>query len=160
MEKNYFLAKLIPPRPSFTADMNAEERQVMMDHGAYLRKYVEVGTVIVMGPVLDPAGPWGLAVFETGSEDEVRTIIARDPYRPLRARFPVGDLPDAAGGCPGLVPGTTPRLSHPRWNSPSEKTPQKRVRVAEDRPLRLTPGLANGARITDFIRAIFSGIQK
>jgi hypothetical protein len=36
MEKRYFLAKLIPSRPSFTADMTAEERQVMMDHGAYL----------------------------------------------------------------------------------------------------------------------------
>jgi uncharacterized protein YciI len=79
MEKSYFFAKLIPPRPSFTTDMTAEERQVMIDHGAYLRKYVEAGTVIVMGPVLDPAGPWGLAVFETISEDEVRTIIARDP---------------------------------------------------------------------------------
>ena len=71
MEKHYFLAKLIPPRPSFTADMNAEERQVLMDHGAYLRKYVEAGTVIVMGPVPDPAGPWGLAVFGANSEDEV-----------------------------------------------------------------------------------------
>jgi uncharacterized protein YciI len=79
MEKRYFFAKLIPPRPSFTTDMTAEERQVMMDHGAYLRKYVEAGTVIVMGPVLDPAGPWGLAVFEAGSEDEVRSITTRDP---------------------------------------------------------------------------------
>jgi len=79
MEKHYFLAKLIPPRPSFTADITAEERQVMMDHGAYLGKYVDAGTVIVMGPVLDPAGPWGLAVFEAGSEKEVRTITARDP---------------------------------------------------------------------------------
>jgi uncharacterized protein len=79
MEKRYFLAKLIPPRPSFTTDMTAEERQVMMDHGAYLRKYVEAGIVIVMGPVLDPAGPWGLAVFEAGSEDEVRSITTRDP---------------------------------------------------------------------------------
>ena len=79
MEKRYFLAKLIPSRPSFTADMTAEERQVMMDHGAYLGKYVDAGTVIVMGPVLDPAGPRGLAVFEAGSEEEVRTIIARDP---------------------------------------------------------------------------------
>jgi uncharacterized protein YciI len=79
MEKRYFLAKLIPPRPSFTADMTAEERQVMMDHGAYLGKYVDAGTVIIMGPVRDPAGPWGLAVFESGSEEEVRTIIARDP---------------------------------------------------------------------------------
>ena len=87
MEKHYYLAKLIPPRPSFTADMNAEERRVMMDHGAYLRKCVEAGTVIVMGPVLDPVGPWGLAVFETGSEDEVRTIIARDPTVLFRLGF-------------------------------------------------------------------------
>jgi uncharacterized protein YciI len=79
MEKKYFLAKLIPPRPSFTTDMTAEERQVMMDHGAYLRNYVEAGTVIVMGPVLDPAGSWGLAVFEASSEDEVLSITARDP---------------------------------------------------------------------------------
>jgi uncharacterized protein len=79
MEKKYFLAKLIPPRPSFTTDMTGEERQVMMDHGAYLKKYVDAGMVIVMGPVLEPAGSWGLAVFEAGSEEEVRTIIARDP---------------------------------------------------------------------------------
>jgi len=79
MEKKYFLAKLIPPRPSFAMDMTAEERQVMMDHGAYLRNYVEAGTVIVMGPVLDPAGSWGLAVFEASSDDVVRSITARDP---------------------------------------------------------------------------------
>jgi len=59
--------------------MTAGERQVMADHGAYLRKYVDEGVVIVMGPVLDPAGPWGLGVFEAGSENEVRAITARDP---------------------------------------------------------------------------------
>jgi uncharacterized protein YciI len=79
MVKKYFLLKLLPPRPTFTADMSAAERQVMLDHGAYLRKYVESGTVIVMGPVQDPAGSWGLAVFEAGSEEEVRSVIARDP---------------------------------------------------------------------------------
>ena len=79
MEKRYFLLKLIPPRPTFAADMNAEERQVMLRHGAYLRAYVESGTIIVMGPVQDPAGSWGLAVAEAGSEDEVRSITARDP---------------------------------------------------------------------------------
>jgi len=79
MEKKYFLAKLIAPRPTFAADMTAEERQVMLDHGAYLRNFVDAGTVIVMGPVMDPAGPWGLGVFESASEDEVRSILARDP---------------------------------------------------------------------------------
>jgi len=51
----------------------------LIDRGAYLRKYVEAGTVIVKGPVLDPAGPWGLAVFGAGSEDEVLIIAAHDP---------------------------------------------------------------------------------
>jgi len=79
MEKRHFFAKLVPPRPTFTADMDAEERQVMLAHGAYLRQYGESGTIIVMGPVQDPAGPWGLAVFEAGSGDEVRSIVACDP---------------------------------------------------------------------------------
>lgn len=79
MEKKYFLAKLIPPRPSFMVDMTADERQMMVNHGAYLRKHVETGTVVIMGPVQDQAGSWGLAIFEAGSEDEVRAITARDP---------------------------------------------------------------------------------
>lgn len=79
MEKKYFLLKLIAPRPSFASDMTASERQVMEQHGAYLRNYVDRGTVIIMGPVLDPQGAWGLAVVEAGSEDEVRSIIAQDP---------------------------------------------------------------------------------
>jgi uncharacterized protein len=76
---HYYLLKLIAPRPDFAATMTEAEMRVMQDHGAYLKKYVDKGTVIVMGPVLDPAGAWGLAVIEAGSEDEVRAIIARDP---------------------------------------------------------------------------------
>jgi uncharacterized protein YciI len=97
MEKKYFLAKLIPPRPSFMADMTAEERQVMINHGAYLRNFVDAGTVIVMGPVLDPAGPWGLAVYEAGSEDEVRSITARDPtiLSGLGFRWEIFPIPQA-----------------------------------------------------------------
>lgn len=78
-EKKYFLAKLIAPRPYFATTMTPVEAKVMQEHGAYLTGYVEKGTVIVMGPVLDPAGAWGLAVFEAGSEQEVRAIIAHDP---------------------------------------------------------------------------------
>ena len=78
-EKKYFLLKLIAPRPDFANTMTAAEMKVMQDHGAYLSGYVEKGTVIVMGPVLDPAGPWGVAVVETGSEEDARGIIAKDP---------------------------------------------------------------------------------
>jgi uncharacterized protein YciI len=78
-EKKYFLLKLIAPRPTFAADMTDAELRVMQDHGTYLKGYVDKGTVIVMGPVLDPKGSWGLAVVEAGSEDEVKSIIAKDP---------------------------------------------------------------------------------
>jgi uncharacterized protein len=79
MEKKYFLLKLIAPRPSFATDMTDAELRVMQEHGAYLKGYVDKGTVIVMGPVLDPKGSWGMAVFEAGSEEEVRSIMAKDP---------------------------------------------------------------------------------
>jgi uncharacterized protein len=79
MEKKYFLLKLGAPRPAFATDMTEADMRVMQEHAAYLKGYVDKGTVIVMGPVLDPAGPWGLAVTEAGSEDEVRAIIAKDP---------------------------------------------------------------------------------
>jgi uncharacterized protein YciI len=79
MEKKYFLLKLVAPRPTFSTDMTEAELRVMQEHGAYLKEYVDKGTVIVMGPVLDPAGPWGVAILEVDSEDEVRAIIAQDP---------------------------------------------------------------------------------
>jgi uncharacterized protein YciI len=78
-EKKYFLLKLIGPRPDFAATMTEAEMKVMQEHGAYLTKYVDKGSLIIMGPVLDPKGAWGMAVFEAGSEDEVRAIIAKDP---------------------------------------------------------------------------------
>lgn len=76
---NHYLLKLISPRPDFVATMTEAEQQVMQEHGAYLKEYVDKGTVIIMGPVLDPAGAWGMAVVEAGSEDEVRAITAKDP---------------------------------------------------------------------------------
>jgi uncharacterized protein len=79
MEKKYFLLKLIAPRPTFATDMTEAELRVMQEHGAYLKGYVDKGTVIVMGPVLDPAGSWGVAILEAGDEAEVRAIIAQDP---------------------------------------------------------------------------------
>jgi uncharacterized protein len=78
-EKRYFFLKLIGPRPDFATTMTEAETKVMQDHSAYLLEYVKTGMLIVMGPVLDPEGAWGMAVFEAGSENEVCSIIARDP---------------------------------------------------------------------------------
>ncbi len=61
-KKNYFL-KLNPPRPSFATDMSDEERTIMQKHVAYWAPYVNDGTVIVLGPVMDPKGIYGIAVL-------------------------------------------------------------------------------------------------
>lgn len=74
-----FVYKLIPPRPSFAMDMSEAERAVMGEHAAYWHALLDRRTAVVFGPVLDPAGVWGLAVVEAGSADDVHAIGAGDP---------------------------------------------------------------------------------
>jgi uncharacterized protein YciI len=75
----HFLCRLTPPRPTFMTDMTDEERALMQAHVAYWRPFVEVGTVIAMGPVADPAGVWGLAILETASSEALDALLSRDP---------------------------------------------------------------------------------
>jgi uncharacterized protein len=76
---SHFVYKLIPPRPTFDADMNDDEAAVMGQHGEYWQGLVDSGRVIVFGPVSDPTGAWGLAVVEADSEDDVRSLGGADP---------------------------------------------------------------------------------
>ena len=79
MNRNHFVYKLIPPRPTFAADMTEAEQAVMGDHAAYWTKLFEEGRVVVFGAVLEPAGVWGLAVLEADSADDVRAVAQDDP---------------------------------------------------------------------------------
>ena len=74
-----FAYKLISPRLTFAHDMTDAERRVMIEHVAYWTSLMEKGVAVVFGPVLDPKGPWGLAVVEVHSEEETRTIRSNDP---------------------------------------------------------------------------------
>ena len=84
-EKKHFFLKLNPPRPSFTIDMSEYERSIMQKHVAYWAPYVNDGTVIVLGPVMDPKGGYGIAVVAVGSEDELNSIVANDPANGLNS---------------------------------------------------------------------------
>jgi YCII-related domain len=75
----HFLCRLTPPRSTFMADMSEEERSLMNAHVVYWRPFVEVGTVIAMGSVADPAGVWGLAILEAASPEALGALLARDP---------------------------------------------------------------------------------
>jgi hypothetical protein len=59
------------------ADLDARAR-VRPDHLAYASSLHKAGTVILAGPVGDGSG--AMMVLQVGSEDEVRQVIANDPY--------------------------------------------------------------------------------
>ncbi|HTJ47456.1 MAG TPA: SRPBCC domain-containing protein [Kofleriaceae bacterium] len=75
----FFFVRLIAPRPTFLQDMTADERAAMIAHGAYWRGHLDAGAAIVFGPVLDPAGGWGLGVLRAADEAAVRAFEAKDP---------------------------------------------------------------------------------
>lgn len=75
----FFLLRLIGPRPDFMHTMTDDERALMMQHGAYLKGWLDKGKIIVFGPVADPAGPWGLGVAAVDSREELDAITSGDP---------------------------------------------------------------------------------
>lgn len=74
-----FVNKLIGPRPSFPFDISDAERKVMADHAAFWAPYVQDGTVIVLGPVGDPAGAYGLGVVRATDSNAMAALLAEDP---------------------------------------------------------------------------------
>lgn len=75
----YFLCRLLPPRPTFAFDMNADERKVMLAHGAYWRQKLAEGVVIAFGPVADARGAWGLGVVRVADEAGLQSMTGQDP---------------------------------------------------------------------------------
>ena len=74
-----FFVKLIPPRPTFANDMTPAEEKLMQEHADYWAEQFKHGTVLIIGPVLDPRGAFGMAVLETAKEEEARTLAMNDP---------------------------------------------------------------------------------
>jgi uncharacterized protein YndB with AHSA1/START domain len=78
-DATFYMCRLLPPRPSFAMDMNAEEREVMQRHAAYWRGLMEEGIAIVFGPVADPSGPFGLAVLRVPAGRALEGLQGNDP---------------------------------------------------------------------------------
>lgn len=77
--KQFYFLKLMPPRPTFVQDMTDAERAIMQSHVEYFNALMAKGVVYAFGPVLDPAGPYGVAVIGVESEAERDEIMAKDP---------------------------------------------------------------------------------
>jgi uncharacterized protein len=76
--QNFFF-KLIPPRTTFITDMTAAERAIMEDHAQYMRSAQAAGEVLIAGPVLAPAGVFGMAVLAMADLAAAHTFCQRDP---------------------------------------------------------------------------------
>ena len=92
---SHFLCKLKPPRPTFLSDMSADEALVMRRHREYWTPRVEIGVVIAMGPVADPAGAYGVAIIEAPSQAALEAMLASRPGDPVEARLLLRNLSHA-----------------------------------------------------------------
>ena len=79
MAAEHFFFRLVPPRASFPFDMDARERALMGEHAAYLESAFDAGKVLAFGPVLDAAGPFGMALLEMRDRAEAEEFAAGDP---------------------------------------------------------------------------------
>ena len=74
-----FLYRLFPPRPTFPADITPAEGAAMQQHFGYWGERMAEEKVLVVGPVFDPDGAYGIAVLNVGSREEASAICAADP---------------------------------------------------------------------------------
>jgi hypothetical protein len=96
MDKKYFFIKLIPCRPDFSQTMTDVERGIMMQHIVYWKALMAKGKVVVFGPVMEPAGAYGMGVVQADEVKELEEFLAGDPagsinkyeYYPMRAVLP------------------------------------------------------------------------
>jgi uncharacterized protein len=74
-----FVLRLIAPRPAFAQTLSDAELEIMGQHAAHWRPYVERGDMVIFGPVLTDDDSYGLAVVETDDEQGLRDFAAQDP---------------------------------------------------------------------------------
>ena len=74
-----YLCKFLPPRADFLATMTPEEVQLMKRHGAFLDDLLAKGFVVAHGPVNDPAGGWGLSLYQVEDDVDVAALASQDP---------------------------------------------------------------------------------
>lgn len=75
----FYLCKYLPPRADFLATMTTDEREWMMQHGAYLNALLEQGLVVAHGPVIDENGGYGVSLYKIPDDQDIAAITSQDP---------------------------------------------------------------------------------
>lgn len=74
-----YLCKFIPPRADFLATMSADEKTWMGAHGAFLNDLMGKGIIVAHGPVMDPAGSYGVSLFQIEDGQDIDAFTSQDP---------------------------------------------------------------------------------
>jgi uncharacterized protein len=75
----HFYFKLVPPRSTFPHDITEEEKALMQEHGDYFQREFAAGKLLLYGPVMAPAGAFGVGILEVAGEAEARRFGENDP---------------------------------------------------------------------------------
>ena len=75
----YFMLKLNAPRPGFPGDATEQELAAMAAHSAYWHQLAAQGAAIAVGPVFDPAGPFGMAIVDVAGDRAAGELADSDP---------------------------------------------------------------------------------
>ena len=67
----------------------------MGEHAIYWKGLTDRGIAIVFGLVLDPKGPWGVAIVEIADESDARALGVNDLAVRAGLTFDVYPMPDA-----------------------------------------------------------------
>jgi uncharacterized protein YciI len=92
-DSRYYFLRLLPPRPTFALDLNAEENAMMRKHFEYWNRHLREGSVVVFGPVADPNGPWGAGIVRAAGEEQIREFESNDPAIQAGVGFRYETLP-------------------------------------------------------------------
>jgi hypothetical protein len=76
---NTFFCKLIPPRPTFAADMSEDEAGLMRQHALHWQSAMDAGHAVVFGLVADPGGPYGIGVAQFERSGQIEAFTSSDP---------------------------------------------------------------------------------
>ncbi len=74
-----YLTKWHPPRPDFVTTMTDVEKDLMQQHGDWLNSTMAAGPIVAHGPVMDPAAPYGVALWRLDADQDLSELLAQDP---------------------------------------------------------------------------------
>lgn len=75
----YFFMRLVPPRSTFPHDGTGEEMAAMKRHAEYWHQNALAGSAVVVGPVFEGEGAFGIAIVEVADQAAARALADTDP---------------------------------------------------------------------------------